>query len=85
METNHNCIGKIREKMITETPSINYIRFDLSRIESFKNNKSNGIRKTGTNIWIGIEKVNKNGDKKIVEKKSFITHKYCPWCGEKYE
>jgi len=79
----HDCISKERKKMMDESPSINYVRFDLSRIVDM--NKRNGENKTGSHIWIGYKKKNKAGVEQQKEQKTFITHTYCPFCGKKYK
>lgn len=70
-----NCIKKIRKQIKDADPSIGWIRFRLAG--------DNGI--TGQYIEYSQTTAKRDGTEKTVEKKSFITHDYCPFCGEKYK
>ncbi len=78
----HDCISQVRADLMAQDPSIKYIRFELSNIQNLSSDS--GLKKTGQAIEIGYEKTNKKGEVKKVYKNSFVTHEYCPFCGEKY-
>ncbi len=82
MDKNHDCITKVREQLKNDAPEINWIRFDLSTIQNAS--IKNPINKTGQRIEYGYTHKKKDGS--TVEKvgKSFVSHKYCPFCGEEY-
>jgi hypothetical protein len=69
------CINKVRTELKNADPSIGYIRFKLAG--------ENGI--TGQYIEYSQAVEKRNGTIKQVEKKSFIAHSFCPFCGEAYE
>lgn len=72
---NHvECIDKVRSELKNADPSLGWVRFKLAG--------SNGI--TGQAIEYSQTIKKKDGTEKVVEKKSFVTHDYCPFCGGKY-
>lgn len=85
-----NCIEKIRENEIAASKDrpvkINYVRFDLANIVTWANNYSKKLaeNQTGQQVWLGEEWVDKKGNTKKKERKTFYTHIYCPFCGVKY-
>jgi len=68
------CIKKQREAIKSADPSVGWVRFKCAG--------DNGI--TGQYIEYSQTVKKRDGSEKVVEKKSFITHDYCPFCGEKY-
>lgn len=84
MDKNHDCLSRVRQELKDANPDmIGFIFFDLSTIKDMSNNS--GIKMTGQGISYGYQ--HKKRDGTIVEKrgKSFVTHDYCPFCGEKYK
>jgi len=79
-----NCIKTIRERFIQQS-GIKYMKFDLDDVRSYSpEGKQIGGNKTGQRVFIGEEKLKKDGSKELKERKSFIAHTYCPFCGKKY-
>lgn len=76
-----NCLEEIK-KDICKDSSVNYVDIDCSTITNF-NKKESGY-KTGQRININYRYFLKNGDSRVKNKKSFITHTFCPFCGIKY-
>ena len=83
MKSDHNCIEKVREALMKDNPSINYIVFDLCTIQNIE--EPNPFQKTGQRITIDYNKKMKRGGIQRKREMSFITHNFCPFCGEKYE
>jgi hypothetical protein len=75
------CLKEIREAII-ENNKANYVDIDCSTITDFS--KKDGIYKTGQRLAINYDHVLKNGEVRKKNRKSFITHNFCPFCGEKY-
>ena len=85
MINHEKCIDKIRKAIMKEQTDINYIRFDLSNIVSWdENNKRSKYNKTGQRIEVGFDYKKKDGTIVKKERKSFIAHTFCPFCGKKY-
>lgn len=82
----HDCISKERAEIMKESPSVTYVRFDCATIKTFSGGSEieDQDEKTGQRIWIGYKKKNKQGVEVQKETKTFITHKFCPFCGKKY-
>lgn len=78
---NHKCVDKLRKKMMAESKSVKWIRFDLSDITTGDGKKS-GM--TGQRIEYGYTHKKKDGTEVEKQEKSFVTHKFCPFCGKKY-
>lgn len=79
----HDCIAKKREELKKANPDITYIRFDLSTIAD-TSTKSERREMTGQRIEYGYKHKKKNGEEIIKTEKSFVTHKYCPFCGKEF-
>lgn len=69
------CINKVRTQLKSADSSIGWIKFKLAG--------SNGV--TGQYIEYAQSVTKKDGTTRSVNKKSFVTHDYCPFCGEKYK
>lgn len=80
----HNCIEKVRKELIKQDDKIEYIRFQLSTISSVPSYEDEDI-KTGQEIHIGYKHKRKDGTIVPKERKTFVTHTYCPFCGVKYK
>lgn len=81
----HDCTPKIRKKLIKKDPRLVSVRFDLSNIVTWEQNKVIAKNQTGQRAWLQFKHKKKNGEETIKEEKSFITHSYCPFCGKKYQ
>lgn len=77
------CIEEIRKNIISNE-SANYVRFDCSTIRVREEGKPDKENITGQRIEIGYNHVKRDGTIQKKERKSFVTHDYCPFCGEKY-
>ena len=64
--------------------TINYIRFDLSTCAEIEEGEIVKQNLTGQRIDIGYNHTKRDGTIQKKERKSFITHDYCPWCGKEY-
>lgn len=85
-QKNCPCLQKIREAVIEDSkdlprPTIGVV-FDLSNIIRFD---GKGMAKTGQQVWLTEEITKKNGDKVRKDRRSYITHIYCPFCGKKFK
>lgn len=83
MSKNHDCIAELRKQMMQADERLKWVRFDLSTIVDA--DARNPEYKTGQRIEYGYVHTKKDGSKVEKQEKSFITHKYCPFCGKKYE
>lgn len=81
----HDCIGKARKELMNQDEDTQYIRFKWANIESFEDSKRVGETKTAQEIQVGYIYTHRDGSKTLKERKSFVTHIYCPFCGKKYE
>jgi len=81
MEDTHDCISKVRARL-KENSNIGWVRFSLSTIVSMDGKDK--INKTGQEIEYSYTHTKKNGEQVERTRKSFVTHTYCPFCGEKY-
>lgn len=77
-----NCIEDVR-KSIIEEHNANYVQIDCSTISVF-NAKEVSQCKTGQRITINYNHVKRNGETTPKNMNSFVTHVYCPFCGNKY-
>ena len=82
MDENHDCISKLTEQIKADNPDIVWVDVELSTIRNM-NNKI-GVHKTAQPIKYSYKHEYKNGTVTEKTTKSFITHLYCPFCGEKY-
>lgn len=82
MNNDHNCIEKTREQIIAADPSIQHVEFELARIGSLSGSAK--PYKTGQSLYLHQQKVKKDGTVTQKRIKSFVSHDYCPFCGEKY-
>lgn len=71
----HNCVDKLRKKIMKADPTIKYIRFELADLMDA--NDMNAEPSTGQRVFVGYS------DKKK-ERKTFVAHSHCPFCGERY-
>jgi len=83
MDKNHDCISKVRTELKEADPTLGWVRFELSNIKS--TSQKDGIVKTGQAISYSYEHTKKDGTKITKIGKSFVSHDFCPFCGEKYE
>lgn len=80
---NCNCIEEVRKKLI-ERNNANYVRIDMSTISVTEEGKTLKENLTGQRIEIGYNHVRRDGGIQRKERKSFIAHIFCPFCGVKY-
>lgn len=69
-----DCITKVRQQMKKDDPSLGWVKFILAG--------TNGV--TGQAIQYSETVTKRDGTKKEVIKKSYVTHDFCPFCGEKF-
>lgn len=81
----HNCIDKIRKRLMKEDKRLKFVRFDLSNLRTWERNKIVGEEITGQRIKLGFERKKKTGETVIKERNTFIGHDFCPFCGKKYK
>jgi len=82
MDKNHDCISKVRTELKEANPDLGWIRFELSTIVN--TSQKERIEKTGQAIVYSYEHTKKDGTKIQKTGKSFVSHSFCPFCGEKY-
>lgn len=75
---------KIREGIIGGS-KITDITFGMANIQYRKNGKLTGPYKTGQEVFITYEHVKRDGSTVLKSKRTFITHIYCPFCGQLYD
>lgn len=82
MNSNHDCISKVRKELKNESPEMGWVKFDCSNVHNM--NDPDPIYKTGQRFEYSYRHTKKDGT--IIEKigKSFISHDFCPFCGEEY-
>lgn len=73
------CIEKVQENVKSNLKA-NYIELDC-----VLTNTKTGNKLTGQRIGIDYNHVLKNGSIRRRQRKSFVSHNYCPFCGVKYE
>jgi Ni,Fe-hydrogenase III large subunit len=78
-----NCLDKVRNNIIL-IEDANYVRIDMSTILVRLKNGKEIENLTGQRIEIGYNHIKRDGTVQKKERKSFITHDYCPFCGKKY-
>ncbi|MFC0186025.1 hypothetical protein [Pseudarcicella hirudinis] len=83
MKKSCDCLTKYRTWIIEEVPGANEVIFDLDNIKSEEGKKVTW--KTGQRLTIGKTKINKAGKRIDKTEKSWISHKFCPFCGKKYK
>lgn len=78
------CIEEIRQNLI-ESLNANYVRIDMSTI-SVTDNEGKRIKEdiTGQRIEVGYNHVKRDGGIQKKERKSFVAHRFCPFCGVEY-
>jgi hypothetical protein len=86
MDTQCNCQDLMRAEIFegikAEGNTPRYVKFKLSTIMDMA--RKSQIKKTAQEVEIGFDYTNKKGETKPKTEKSFVTHIYCPFCGEKY-
>ncbi len=77
------CLEEIRSNIIANE-NANYVRIDCSTIRVRRDGMKDVENVTGQRVEIGYNQIKK--DKSVIkkERKSFVTHDYCPFCGKKY-
>lgn len=80
---NCNCVEEVRKDLI-ESLNANYVRIDMSTINTTENGKVVKENLTGQRIEVGYNHVKRDGGIQRKERKSFISHVFCPFCGVKY-
>lgn len=84
-----DCQSKIREEIkddeaaATRGMIIKYVLFDMSNIKDMSGEVKQ--KKTGQRLTIVYSFLNKKGETKEKNEKTFISHDFCPWCGVKYK
>lgn len=76
-----DCLKEIRTSIIKDQKA-NYVEIDCSTITNFT--KRDGTYKTGQRLTVNYNHVLKNGSIQRKNRKSFIAHIFCPFCGIKY-
>lgn len=78
------CLEEVRKSLI-EGQKANYVRIDISDI-SVIDDTGKRIKEniTGQRIEVGYNHVRRDGGVQRKERKSFIAHDFCPFCGVKY-
>lgn len=77
------CIEEVRSNLIKNLKA-NYVRIDMSTISTTEAGKIVKENITGQRIEIGYNQVKRDGSIQRKERKSFISHEFCPFCGVKY-
>jgi hypothetical protein len=78
------CLEKIRKNIISNEGA-NYVRIDCSNIRVRFENGKDLENVTGQRIEIGYNHVKRDGSIQKKERKSFIAHDFCPFCGKEYK
>lgn len=81
MNKDHSCIKNIKENL-SSNKTISNIEIHLTNIQNIE---ERGLIKTGQKLSYTQEITLKNGEKRYKKVNTFLTHVYCPFCGEKYE
>lgn len=72
---NHEeCWNKVRKQLKDADKSLGWVRFGLVGPKG----------QSGQVIEYSQTIIKKDGSEKTVQKKSFITHDFCPFCGKKF-
>lgn len=79
-----NCLEKIRKNIISNE-NANYVRIDCSTIRVRFEQGKDMENVTGQRIEIGYNHVKRDGSIQKKQRKSFITHDFCPFCGAEYK
>lgn len=74
-KTHVECFDNVRKQLKGADASVGYVRFKLVGV--------NGL--SGQYIEYSQTIKKKDGTEKTVEKKSYVTHLYCPFCGKKFK
>lgn len=67
---------------MNEEPEVQWVRFDLSTIRDIS--RQDAINKTGQKIELAYKHTKRDGTVITKTQKSFVTHSFCPFCGEEY-
>lgn len=78
-----NCLNKIRQNIVNNTPNVIYAKLELSNIVNVFGDQEK--KKTGQALEIGYKYKKKDGRETTKHKKTYIIHDYCPFCGQKYD
>lgn len=78
------CLEEIRKNII-KNENANYVRIDLSTITRRFEDAPDLENLTGQRIEIGYNHTKRDGTIQKKERKSFITHDFCPFCGKEYK
>jgi hypothetical protein len=78
------CLEEVRKNLI-ESLNANYVRIDMSTI-SVTNGDGKRTKEniTGQRIEVGYNHVRRDRGIQQKERKSFIAHQFCPFCGGEY-
>lgn len=79
-----NCLETIRKNIISNEDA-NYVRIDCSTIRIRFEGGKDLENVTGQKIEIGYNHVKRDGSIQKKERKSFIAHDFCPFCGKEYK
>lgn len=78
-----NCLNEIRKNIIANH-SAKYVRIDCSSIRVRQEGEPDKENVTGQRVEIGYDHIKRDGAIQSKEKKSFVNHDYCPFCGVEY-
>lgn len=78
------CLNEIRKNIIFNEKA-NYVRIDCSTIRIRFQDGKDLENVTGQRIEIGYDHIKRDGSIQKKERKSFITHDFCPFCGAEYK
>lgn len=86
-KTTCNCQAEIRKSIVSGYNEDDYknisVHIDLNNVCYLSDKKI--PERTGQRLTISYERKLRNGRWKYESRKSFAGHKYCPWCGRKYQ
>jgi len=80
-----DCLKNIRENIKINDDSITGVSFVLDNIRTINNGKFEGLYRTGQALDIEYKYTKRDGAVIRKNRKSFVGHDFCPWCGVKYE
>lgn len=78
------CLETLRKNII-KNEKANYVRIDCSTIRVRFENGNELENVTGQRIEIGYDHVKRDGTIQKKERKSFVSHDFCPFCGKEYK
>lgn len=86
MKVEHNCLEKIRTEFLStgifKDHKDKYVKFE-KELTSYNGDKT--IKTTGQGILAGFYFNTKNGLRREKKIKTFIPHRFCPFCGISYD